>query len=80
MKRKLGWTGLLWLCAWLVMAGTLEPLRARLDTLTGVSQIEKLSTDYYPEKYVMKFEQYVNPKSKTIKQVKHGLNITILWS
>lgn len=66
MKRKLGWTGLLWLCAWLVMAGTLEPLRARLDTLTGVSQIEKLSTDYYPEKYVMKFEQYVNPKDTAL--------------
>lgn len=48
------------------MAGTLEPLRARLDTLTGVSQIEKLSTDYYPEKYVMKFEQYVNPKDTAL--------------
>lgn len=64
--RKLSWLGLFWLCAWLAMAGTNISLREKLDTLQGISDIESLSTEYYPEKYVMKFEQYLNPKDTAI--------------
>lgn len=64
--RKLSWLGLFWLCAWLTIAGTNISLREKLDTLQGISDIESLSTEYYPEKYVMKFEQYLNPKDTAI--------------
>ena len=64
--RKLSWLGLFWLCAWLAMAGTNISLREKLDTLQGISDIESLSTEYYPEKYVMKFEQFLNPKDTAI--------------
>lgn len=64
--RKLSWLGLFWLCAWLAMAGTNISLREKLDTLQGISDIESLSTEYYPEKYVMKFEQYLDPKDTAI--------------
>ena len=63
--RKLGWLGLFWLCAWLTIAGTGVSLREKLETLQGISDIESLSTEHYPEKYVVKFKQFRLPTVKT---------------
>ena len=64
--RKLGWLGLFWLCAWLTIAGTGVSLREKLETLQGISDIESLSTEHYPEKYVVKFKQFLNHEDTTM--------------
>ena len=41
-------------------------LKDKLEKLKGISQIQKLETDIYPEKYVMKLKQWINPKDTTV--------------
>lgn len=45
-----------------VMAAPGE-LREKLATLKGISDIERLESDYYPEKYVVRITQQVDPKN-----------------
>ncbi len=41
-------------------------LKDKLEALKGVSQIQQLQTDLYPEKYVLKLKQWINPKDTTV--------------
>ncbi len=65
-NRKIVWINLLWLCACLALANTGESLRERLDTLQGISDIQVLKTRIYPEKYVMKVAQYIEPQDTAL--------------
>lgn len=68
MKRILT----IWLLAILcVLTATASDLKGKLESLKGISGIEKLETELYPEKYLVRIEQQTdhdNPSAGTFKQ------------
>ena len=50
------------LSVWTVMAAPGE-IKEKLAALKGISKIEQLKSDFYPEKYVVRIEQQVDPKN-----------------
>lgn len=70
MKRKLNLLFLSFFCVLLAMAAPGE-LKEKLQSLQGVSDIETLKTELYPEKYLVRVTQEVDPIGKqagTFKQ------------
>ena len=70
MKRKMNLLFLSFFCVLLAMAAPGE-LKEKLQTLSGVSAIETLKTELYPEKYLVRVTQEVDPLGKqagTFKQ------------
>lgn len=68
MKKVLS----IWLLALLcVLTATASDLKGKLESLKGISGIEKLETELYPEKYLVRIEQQTdhdNPSAGTFKQ------------
>lgn len=68
MKKVLS----IWLLAILcVLTATASDLKGKLESLKGISGIEKLETELYPEKYLVRIEQQTdhdNPSAGTFKQ------------
>ena len=68
MKKVLS----IWLLAILcVLSATASDLKGKLESLKGISGIEKLETELYPEKYLVRIEQQTdhdNPSAGTFKQ------------
>ncbi len=68
MKKVLS----IWLLAFLcVLTATASDLKGKLESLKGISGIEKLETELYPEKYLVRIEQQTdhdNPSAGTFKQ------------
>lgn len=62
MRRTLQLILLSFLCTLSVLAAPGE-LREKLATLKGISDIQALESDYYPEKYVVRITQQVDPKN-----------------
>lgn len=62
----------IWLLAILcVLTATASDLKGKLESLKGISGIEKLETELYPEKYLVRIEQQTdhdNPSAGTFKQ------------
>lgn len=62
----------IWLLAILcVLTATASDLKGKLESLKGISGIEKLETELYPEKYLVRIEQQAdhdNPSAGTFKQ------------
>lgn len=70
MKRKMYLLFLSFFCVLLAMAAPGE-LKEKLQTLSGVNAIETLKTELYPEKYLVRVTQEVDPLGKqagTFKQ------------
>ncbi len=50
-------------------------LQEKLAALKGISGIEKLQSDYYPEKYVVRITlQQVDPKTLPPEHLRNGLS------
>lgn len=62
MRRTFNLILLSFLFALSVMAAPGE-LKEKLATLKGISDIEQLESEYYPEKYVVRITQQVDPKN-----------------
>ena len=61
MRRTFNFLLLFFLSVMTVMAAPGD-LQEKLAALKGISGIEKLQSDYYPEKYVVRITQQVDPK------------------
>lgn len=61
MRRTFNFLLLFFLSVMTVMAAPGD-LQEKLASLKGISGIEKLQSDYYPEKYVVRITQQVDPK------------------
>lgn len=57
---------LLFCFSMLFVSAQASELKDKLEKLKGISQIQELKTDIYPEKYVMKLKQWIDPKDTTI--------------
>lgn len=64
MNKRLGLLALCFSLLFSVMQA--GELKGKLEQLKGVSQIQELKTDIYPEKYVMKLKQWIDPKDTTV--------------
>ena len=60
--RKTGISILLCLLAILTLWGNPNELEARLKALQGITDIERLDSETYPEKYLLRITQQVDPK------------------
>ena len=60
--RKSGISILLCLLALLTVWANPNELETRLQALKGISSIERLESETYPEKYVVRITQQVDPK------------------
>lgn len=63
--RKTGISILLCLLALLTVWANPNELEARLNALKGISSIERLDSEIYPEKYVVRITQQVDPKDSS---------------
>lgn len=64
--RKTGISILLCLLALLTVWANPNELEARLNALKGISSIERLDSETYPEKYVLRITQQVDPKDPSV--------------
>ena len=60
--KRICTTLLLICCCILAVAATPSDLQKKLEQLKGISGIEKLETELYPEKYLLRIEQQIDPK------------------
>ena len=80
MRRTFNFLLLFFLSVMTVMAAPGD-LQEKLAALKGISGIEKLQSDYYPEKYVVRITQQVDPKDPaagTFQRMLHVALSTIL--
>ena len=67
-----------WLLAFCFIAAALaapEGLKEKLEALEGVSGIEQLETDLYPEKYLVRLTQQIDPKNPSVGTFKQRVVI-----
>lgn len=60
--KRICTTLLLICCCILAVAAAPSDLQKKLEQLKGISGIEKLETELYPEKYLLRIEQQIDPK------------------
>ena len=74
MRRTFNFLLLFFLSVMTVMAAPGD-LQEKLAALKGISGIEKLQSDYYPEKYVVRITQQVDPKDPAAETFTQRVNI-----